>query len=65
VNAKTHATNLERHNEDLQVWRKQIFKLQDQLFASEEKVYELQKKLLALREIVNNTAAAEQPPTKE
>ncbi len=38
---------------------KEIFKLHNELFASQEQVYALQKQLLALRAIINDTTVRE------
>ena len=42
----------EEHQRDVANWRKENLKLQEQLLAAQERVYELQGKLLSLREIV-------------
>ena len=44
----------EEHQRDVANWRKENLKLQEQLLAAQERVYELQGKLLSLREIVNS-----------
>jgi cell division septum initiation protein DivIVA len=53
TNAERAAQNEETHKKNYEGWRRENLKLQDQLLASQEKVYELQNKLLSLREIVN------------
>jgi len=54
VNAKTAAQNEETHRKGYESWRKENLKLQEQLLAAQERVYELQSKLLSLREIVDS-----------
>ena len=44
----------EEHQRDVANWRKENLKLQEQLLAAQERVYELQEKLLSLRAIVNS-----------
>jgi hypothetical protein len=53
TNAKTAAQNEETHKKNYEGWRRENLKLQEQLLAPQERVYELQGKLLSLREIVN------------
>jgi hypothetical protein len=53
VNAERAARNEEIHKKNSDGWRRENLKLQEQLLASQEKVYELQNKLLDLRQIVN------------
>ncbi len=59
VNADTYAQNREMQQKNCENLRKEIFKVHNELFASQEKVYELQKQLLALRTIINNPTARE------
>ncbi len=59
VNAKTHAANIERHQKDYEGWRSANLKLQIELLASQERVFELQDKLLALRALVNSSLTKE------
>jgi hypothetical protein len=54
ADAKRAAQNEEDHKRNTERWRKENLKLQEQLLASQERVYELQGKLLSLREIVNS-----------
>ena len=46
-------------------WRRENLRLQNELLASQEKVFKLQDILLSLRRIVNSTVVAEQLWTKE
>jgi hypothetical protein len=54
ADAKTAAQKEEDHKRDIANWRKENLRLQEQLLAAQERVYELQGKLLSLREIVNS-----------
>jgi len=54
ADAKRAAQNEEIHKRNIEQLRKENLKLQEQLLASQERVYELQGKLLSLREIVNS-----------
>jgi hypothetical protein len=47
--------NQEVNRKNYEGWRRENLKLQEQLLASQERVCELQGKLLSLREIVNST----------
>jgi predicted RNase H-like nuclease (RuvC/YqgF family) len=55
ANAKTAALNDDIHKKNAEHRQKEILRLQAELLASQERVYELQAKLLSLREIVNVT----------
>lgn len=57
VNAERHAQNQEMQQKNYQGWRRENLKLQNELLASQETVFELQDKLLALRAVVNDTRA--------
>jgi hypothetical protein len=53
ADAKVAAQKEEDHKRDTANWRKENLKLQEQLLAAQQRVYELQAKLLSLREIAN------------
>jgi predicted RNase H-like nuclease (RuvC/YqgF family) len=53
TNAEREAQNEETRKKNIEGWRRENLRLQEQLLASQERVYELQAKLLSLREIVN------------
>jgi predicted RNase H-like nuclease (RuvC/YqgF family) len=53
VNAEREAGNEETRRKNYEGWRRENLRLQTELLASQEKVFELQAKLLSLREIVN------------
>jgi predicted RNase H-like nuclease (RuvC/YqgF family) len=53
ANARIAAQNDETHKKNAEYRQKEILRLQAELLASQERVYELQNKLLSLREIVN------------
>jgi predicted RNase H-like nuclease (RuvC/YqgF family) len=55
VNAEREAGNEETRRKNYEGWRRENLRLQTELLASQEKVFELQDKLLALRRIVNGT----------
>ena len=44
----------EEHQRDVANWRKENLKLQSELLTAQQRVYELQEKLLSLRAIVNS-----------
>jgi hypothetical protein len=54
INARIAAQNNAAHKKNTEHWQGEILKLQEQLLASQKRVYELQDKLLSLREIVNS-----------
>jgi hypothetical protein len=54
ADAKTAAQSEEDHKRDIACRQNENLKLQEQLLAAQERVYELQGKLLSLREIVNS-----------
>jgi predicted RNase H-like nuclease (RuvC/YqgF family) len=65
VNAEREAHNAETRQKNYEGWRRKNLRLQTELLASQEKVFELQNKLLALRAIVNSVTVAGQPLAKE
>jgi predicted RNase H-like nuclease (RuvC/YqgF family) len=58
-NARTHERNQEMNQKNYEGWRRENLRLQTELLASQERVYELQDKLLAVRKTID------QPWTKE
>jgi hypothetical protein len=64
TNARTAARNAETQRKGYEGWRRENLRLQTELLASQERVFELQDKLLSLRQIVNSTVIG-QPTTKE
>ena len=55
TNDENNGRNQETHKKNHEHSRKEILKLQEQLLASQDRVYELQKTLLSLREVANST----------
>jgi hypothetical protein len=55
ADAEKAALNEKIHKKNSDDWRRENLRLQEQLLASQERVYELQAKLLSLRQIVNGT----------
>lgn len=60
ANAQTVAQNAETHRKSYEGWRRENLRLQNELLASQERVFELQDKLLSLRQIINGTTTKEQ-----
>lgn len=60
TNADRHAQNEETHRKNLESWKKESLRLQTELLASQERVFELQGKLLSLREIINSVSTAKE-----
>jgi uncharacterized protein YlxW (UPF0749 family) len=55
TNADREAHNQETQRKNYEGWRRENLKLQNELLASQERVFELQDKLLSLRAIINDT----------
>jgi hypothetical protein len=54
TNARTAEQNAETHRKGYESWRKENLRLQTELLAAKERVFELQDKLLSLRKIINS-----------
>ena len=65
TNARTAEQNAETHRKGYEGWRRENLRLQTELLASQDRVFELQDKLLSLRQIVNGVTVSGQPSTKE
>ena len=51
---KDRAQNQEMNRKNYESWRCKNVRLQTELLASQEKVFELQDKLLSLRQVINS-----------